>query len=156
MRRLLSQGLVVFAGLVAAPPIVPTVQHASAPEYRNDPRLDSLRRFFEAEDCPAAAFSQEFLNAADENNLDWRLLPSISYIESTGGKMARGNNFFGWNSGKTDFTSVPEAIRTVADRLANSELYRDKNLNELLITYNPFEDYPGKVKRIMQRIESVE
>ena len=63
-------------------------------------RLARLQAFFGKSDCPAKAYSDEFLTTADRYDLDWRLLPSISYVESTGGKSARNNNLFGWDSGR--------------------------------------------------------
>ena len=68
-----------------------------------------------------------FLEAADDYALDWRLLPSLSYVESTGGKAARNNNLFGWNSGRAQF---PEPRRRYPHdpgfNLAHSERYRDQ------------------------------
>jgi hypothetical protein len=49
---------------------------APAPDYRNDPRLETLRTFFRGANCPAAEYAAAFLEAADYNALDWRLLPS--------------------------------------------------------------------------------
>jgi hypothetical protein len=158
MRKLLSNGLVVFAGVVSLP--IPGTHADSAKpataEYRNepnrDPRLTFLRSFFEQANCPAAKFSHAFLEAADAYSLDWRLLPSISFIESSGGKAARNNNLFGWDSGRAEFHSAVECIRSVAASLANSVLYRDKDLDGILKTYNPNADYCEKVKSVMRRI----
>jgi hypothetical protein len=88
--------------------------------------------------------------------LDWRLLPSISYVESTGGKSARNYNFFGWDSGKAQFTSPSEAIHEVGYRLTHSALYRDKDLDEVLTTYNPDASYAEKVKSVMRQIAPTE
>src|SRR5690242_17848024 len=63
-----------------------------------DPRLLKLQKFFADTDAPARALSHVFLSEADQYDLDWRLLPSISFVESTGGKAARNNNMFGWDS----------------------------------------------------------
>ena len=157
MRKLLSHGLVMFAGFASLPTAVSDASVCiPATEYRGDPRLDSLQRFFAQAECPVASLSQEFLTAADDHDLDWRLLPSISFIESTGGKAARGNNLFGWDNGRARFTSVRAGIHLVAYRLANSELYRNKDLDEILTTYNPEADYAGKVKRVMRRIAPAE
>ncbi len=154
MRKLFSNGLAVIAGVVSLPI---SVTHADSPkppaaEYRNDPRLSFLRSFFEQSNCPAARFSSDFLEAADANALDWRLLPSISMVESSGGKAARRNNLFGWDSGKAEFSSAVSCIRAVASSLANSILYRDKDLDGILRTYNPNAEYAAKVKSIMRRI----
>src|SRR6266699_3350115 len=115
MRRLLCSGLLAVTGIVHNPsppsppnsfspfnPILP-VPHIA--DYRNDPRLHALRRFFAKAGCPAKAYSDVFLEAADAYALDWRLLPSISFVESTGGKSARNNNLFGWDSGNAQFSS---------------------------------------------------
>jgi len=155
MRKLLSSGLVVFAGVMSAPESVSIAQTFAVglADYRHDPRLASLQNFFGRRcDCPAAQLSHVFLEAADGYNLDWRLLPSISFVESTGGKRARNNNLFGWDNGRAEFPSMTASIHAVGYRLANSERYKDKNIDELLATYNPHLDYVQKVKSIMRRI----
>jgi len=158
MRKLFSNGLAVFAGVVSLPL---SIIHAGTPapataEYRNtpdnDPRLTCLRAFFEGSNCPAAEFSPVFLEASDSNALDWRLLPSISFVESTGGKSARNNNIFGWDSGRAVFSSAVACIRSVAYSLSHSHLYRYKTVDEILRTYNPNADYARKVKSVMIRI----
>lgn len=152
MRKILSGGL-VFAGMFSAPA---TLSNSTLPdaasEYRNDPRLESLKRFFQQDDCPAQTLSAEFLHVADQHNLDWRLLPSISFVESNGGRMARNNNMFGWDNGNAIFASVRAGIYDVARSLANSKLYRDKDVDQILRKYNPNASYPGVVKSVMRRI----
>jgi hypothetical protein len=157
MRKLFSHGLIVFAGVVSLPvAISPTFPRiTAAPDhYREDPRLLTLRKFFEKFDCPAWKYAAVFLEAADKNELDWRLLPSISFIESTGGKATRNNNLFGW--GSTAFLNASQGIHRVGYYLAHSALYREKSLDELLATYNPNEEYAAKVKSVMQRISPSE
>ncbi len=153
MKRLLSSGLVVFAGMVSIP-IAVAPQGAAEPiaDYREDPRFEKLRSFFQKSDCPAQNYASVFLDAADRYDLDWRLLPSLSYVESTGGKSARNNNIFGWDSGRAQFTSPSAGIHEVGYRLANSTLYKDKDLDGVLNTYNPRAEYAQKVKWIMRQI----
>jgi hypothetical protein len=154
MRKFLSGGLAVFAGIVSLP--VPVSLHAERtppPDRRKtDPRLERLKAFFGKLDCPAKDYSGDFIAAAERYDLDWRMLPSISYLESTGGKAAKNNNLFGWNCGRTGFASASAGIHEVGRRLARSRLYRSKNLDQLLATYNPTGDYARKVKNVMQRI----
>ena len=155
MRKLFSNGLAVFAGVVSLP--LPTTYAGTAKpvtaEYRskpdNDPRLACLRAFFLGNNCPAAELSPAFLEASDAYALDWRLLPSISFVESTGGKSARNNNIFGWDSGRAVFSSALDCIRSVAYSLAHSHLYKYKNVDGILRTYNPNADYARKVKSVM-------
>lgn len=148
IRKLLPSGFVMFAGMFAPPAAVaPHVNERPA-----DYRFHLLRTFFQKAACPAEKYAQAFLDAADRYGLDWRLLPSLSYVESTGGKSAKNNNLFGWDAGNARFPSVVDGIREVGFRLANSTLYRDKDLDDLLATYNSSEDYGRKVKSVMQRI----
>ena len=156
MKKMLSSGL-VFAGMLSSPVAVTIAETPdAASEYRNDPRLESLNKFFQKGACPAQVFSADFLRVADQNNLDWRLLPSISMVESGGGRDARNNNLFGWNGGKAIFTSVRAGIHDVAARLGNSKIYRDKGVDEILRIYNPDANYPGVVKSVMRRISPFE
>lgn len=96
------------------------------------------------------------MEASDANALDWRLLPSISFVESTGGKSARNNNLFGWDSGRAAFSSASACIHSVASSLATSVLYRNKDVDGKLKTYNGSEGYVRKVKEVMRRIAPVE
>jgi hypothetical protein len=158
MRKLLSNGLAVFAGVVSLP--APGTHADSAKpataEHRNEPvkdsRLGCLRAFFERGNCPAAELSPIFLEAADMYALDWRLLPSLSIIETSGGKAAKNNNLFGWDSGKAAFSSAAAGIRAVASALAHSALYRNKDVDGILKTYNGSDGYGQKVKDVMRRI----
>jgi len=150
MKRLLSNGL-VLAGILAVPVAVTNTEvPAAAAEYKNDPRLASLHRFLQ--NCPVKSLAAEFLRAADRHNLDWRLLPSISVVESGGGRAAPNNNLFGWDGGRAIFTSVRAGIHDVATRLETSKLYRDKDVDGILETYNPNASYRLIVKSVMKRI----
>ena len=148
----------MFAGVVSLPsPVMKTLyphQIQQVTEQRQDPRADRLKMFLA--DCPAADLVHVFLDAADEYNLDWRLLPSISLVESSGGKAAKNNNLFGWDAGRAEFSSLSAGIQRVAYFLANSSLYKNKSLDELLLTYNPNAEYAQKVKSVMQRIAPTE
>jgi hypothetical protein len=148
----------VVLGVVSAPvPLSPrTAPPALKQEYGSDPRLAPLRQFFTRTDCPAARYAIDFLMVADEFALDWRLLPSLSFVESTGGKASHYNNMFGWDSGRAHFPSPSAGIRSVGSYLAQSALYRSKSLDEILATYNPGRDYAEKVKSVMRRISTVQ
>jgi hypothetical protein len=148
MRRLLSS--VVFAGIVAVPAAVAPHRDEPQADYKNDPRFKKLQAFFSKADCPAEYYADAFLEAADRYELDWRLLPSLSYIESTGGKFTKHNNLFGW--GDKHFATPVAGIHAVGYRLANSALYKDKDLDALLRTYNPVIGYGQMVKAVMRRI----
>jgi hypothetical protein len=147
----------MFAGVVSPVAISHRqANHVPPSDYRKDSRFEALRKFFVKGECPAQEYSAAFLEAADRYELDWRLLPSLSYVESTGGKQARNNNLFGWDSGRAQFSSPTEGIHQVGYRLAYSALYRDKDLDEVLATYNPSAEYAQKVKFIMRQIAAEE
>jgi hypothetical protein len=154
MLKLLSSGLAIVAGMVcSSAPISPfQTQRTPSSDYRNDPRLHAIQSFFAKTDCPVKEFSHVFLEAADAYALDWRLLPSICFVESTGGKAARHNNYFGWDSGRAKFPSPSAAIHTVGYQLAHNICYRRKNLDQVLEIYNPVGNYPERVKAIMRQI----
>jgi hypothetical protein len=159
MRKLFASGFVVFAGMVSVPPGAAPDQKSSqpAPDYRDDPRLHTLKKFFHKSDCPAEKYSAEFLRAADANALDWRLLPSLSFVETSGGKGARNNNLFGWDSGRAHFPSPAAGIHAVGYLLKHSSAYKNKKLDRLLAVYNPAtETYAERVKSVMRRISPTE
>ena len=148
---------VVAAGLLAAPLSFGLLgQTPASPAATNDSRLHVLENFFAARHCPIRQFAADFLIAADQNGLDWRLLPSISLVESGGGKNQRNNNIFGWNSGKHRFSSVQASIYATAGKLAHSKLYRNKDLAGILRTYNTRPQWGERVKAVMQSIGSAE
>jgi hypothetical protein len=117
-----------------------------------DPRVVRLVRYFSRLNCPVSNLSHVFVKAADENHLDWRLLPSISVVESGGGKAFKNNNIFGWNSGLQTFSSISSGIEIVAARLGHSPLYRNRDSVGKLRVYNPNESYVHDVLTVMNRI----
>jgi hypothetical protein len=63
---------------------------------------------------------------ADVNGLDYRLVPSISGVESTFGKHIPFNSYnaYGWANGNYSFTSWEDSISHVSETLKKS--YIDK------------------------------
>jgi len=127
MKRFLPSGLMIFAGVLG---IAAATAHADEDVTRNRKKFDLreaiLRRFFKEHQCPAERYAGIFVAEADTYNLDWRLLPSLSIVESGGGKYARGNNLFGWANGKTTFGSITEAVHHVAETLSLGKHTREK------------------------------
>lgn len=156
MGKFATKHVVVFAGLLAVPAVTGVERESLPPAPIRDPRIPALKAFFDRYDCPVSDLAGEFLIAADQNDLDWRLLPSISLIESGGGKEMAHNNLLGWGSNSRSFPSVRAAIHAVASRLAKSKLYKDKDLDGILSTYNPRPEYSQKVKFLMSRLGSAD
>ncbi|MCS7043034.1 MAG: hypothetical protein NZR01_09600 [Bryobacteraceae bacterium] len=152
-RRMVTRSLFLLAGLVAVQqPADPGPRPAPALPDPRDPRLYCVRQFFLTRDCPAHLYAEDFIAAADENGLDWRLLPSIAFIESTGGKEARNNNMFGWDNANWRFPDTRAGIYHVAGRLAHSPLYRNRDLRQILRIYNPNPEYAQNVLWVMGQL----
>ena len=147
MRRLL-----ICAGLLAIPTAANLAQQPSHSVHPDDPRLSRLQVFFREAHSALERLAPDFLEAADRHGLDWRLLPSISMVETGCGRAAVGNNIFGWDSGRKQFASVREAIRSVASRLNSSKLYRGKDLDQILATYNARPQYARLVRSVMNHL----
>jgi len=148
--------IVVFASLLAAPGVtaIEPCLLADNPAFNQDPRQIRIKKFFERNGCPLSKLSADFVHEADANDLDWRLLPSITFVESSGGKYYQNNNVFGWNSCRTRFKSVRAGLHLVASTLGNSTLYRDKDTEDILRTYNSSPEYVGRVTSIMRILGS--
>ncbi len=148
---------VVFAGLLAAPVGAGFAQQTATVNVRdNDPRLRGLEKFFAKCKSPLRALAADFLAAADRNHLDWRLLPSISLVESGAARAYRNNNVFGWNSGNERFSSIRAGIQIIASKLANSKLYRNKNTDAILSIYNSNPKYGDRVRAVMASIRATD
>jgi hypothetical protein len=143
--------ILLVAGLLAAPLATSVQEYRASPAVdAKDPRLAKLKSYFAKRDCPLKDSAKDFLVAADQNALDWRLLPSISMIESSGGKDYKNNNVLGWDSCKERFTSVRAGIHYVAAQLGKSRRYKGKDLNRKLQIYNPLPEYSQRVKAVMR------
>lgn len=140
-----------FIGCGAAPTAQPEENR-----YQDDPRLERLTIFLRANGSPVSHLALDFLVASDRHGLDWRLLPAIAIVESGAGIAHIKNNIFGWNSARTGFASVREGIYVVASRFSESRLYRDKELDGLLRTYNRNAGYSKRVKRLMLKVSATE
>jgi len=153
MKRFLPSGLMIFAGVLG---IAAAASHAEQDVTKIRKKFDLreaiLRRFFNEKHCPAETYAGVFVTEADYYGLDWRLLPSLSIVESGGGKHAPNNNLFGWANGKMAFGSMSEAIHHVASNLSLGKAYRGKDLEGKLLTYNHSIDYKAVVTDIMRQI----
>lgn len=124
----------------------------------SDTRADDIDGYFAARSMPLAGYGKKFIEAADANGIDWRLLPAIAVRESSGGKQACGHNPFGWNSCRTDFGSTEEAIDYVAWNLGGNNpktrAYYAGDTRAKLQSYNGTVNprYPAEVLGIMDQI----
>lgn len=114
-----------------------------SPEILLDPRIEIVKQFLNQYNSELANYANVFVEVADENNIDYRILPSIAMVESTGGKFTpscAGYNPFGWTStsspcGYWRFDSFDEAIRHVGSKIGSGKTYtqfqQSGNISEL-------------------------
>src|ERR1035437_8692478 len=107
-------------------------------------KADAVDAYFAKYDAPLEGYGMKFVLEAEENGIDWRLLPAIAMRESTGGKHACKkvpNSVFGWGSCKISFNSIDESIETVALSLGGNHPdtarhYENKTVTQILKKYN--------------------
>lgn len=153
MKRFLPSGIMIFAGVLGiATASVHNDQDVTKNRKKFDLRETLLRKFLKDKHCPDQEFTEVFIAEADAHGLDWRLLPSLAFVESGGGKQMKGNNLFGWENGKRTFNNIGEAIHTVATTLAHGRPYKGKCTGGKLAVYNQGTDYPAMVLQVMRQI----
>jgi hypothetical protein len=153
MKRFLPSGFMIFAGVLGiAAASVQTDQDVTKNRKKFDLREAILRKFLRDKHCPDQEFTELFIAEADAYGLDWRLLPSLALVETGGGRVAKGNNIFGWANGKSTFTSIGEAMHHVARALSLGQAYRGKSLDGKLAAFNQGTDYGAMVRDIMNQI----
>lgn len=127
--------------------IIPALKHEAAVvrkvEVKDSDRLkkaQAIDSYFEKRDMPLAGFGMKMVLEAEQNGLDWRLLPAIAVRESSGGKQACDNNPFGWASCKVSFESYDDAIDVIATNLGGNnpktKSYYSGDTKEKLYRYN--------------------
>jgi hypothetical protein len=123
------------------------------PVPQPDHRVAGLERFFKLYGCPAPHHVAEYLRAADNYGLDYRLLPAISVRETLCGVQAWENNRWGYHPHEQRFPSVEVGIDFVARVLTEGYFYKGKTLEQKLLMYNHRAAYTDEVKAIMRQIE---
>jgi hypothetical protein len=131
------------------------VSDTLTPAHRGVPdgRMVRLETFFDLHGCPAPHHTVDYVRAADHYALDYRLLPAISVVESTCGQYCRLNNYWGWDSARTGFLSVPSGINYITKQLARGVYYRGVSLDQKLHAYNPGWRYAASIKKLMREID---
>jgi hypothetical protein len=160
--------LPAFASEAAIPSVISedtTVQSHLASQLQlvgeHDVRLEELsehgqkvrkiQEFYTRWNSPMAAHAEYMVQVSEQFGLDYRLLPAISIVESSGGRFCfRSYNPFGW--GKGGFANFDQAIYTVGYGLANG--YRTSNPYAIAPRYNPVtpDSWASKVSSLMSQI----
>lgn len=140
---------------------------ASSAQFKNaveqsvdDNRAQILEAYLEEYDSPLAPYAQDFIDSADRYNLDWRLVASISGLESGFGKQIPYNSYNGWGWGiygdnVLRFNSWPEAIETISKGLRQNYL-KDKTESDPYFigpTYASSPTWAVRVSYFMNKME---
>ena len=115
-------------------PINRQIVHPELQIKEIDPRTSILAAYFAKYNSPFQYHAQDFIDASDTYNVDWRLVPAISGVESTFGKRSYGYNAWGWGiygDQRLNFSSWRKGIFTVTEGL--KENYIDKGYTDPLI-----------------------
>lgn len=122
-----------------------------------DPRVKQLNNFLNSHYSPLTPYAACFIQAADKYQIDWRLIPAITGVESSFGKQIPLNSFnaYGWNNGYFKFKSWQDSIEHVAKVL--NEKYFAKGLDNPdkigPVYAPPSKSWAGKVTFFMKKIE---
>ena len=136
-----SEPAVLGAQIYAALPDETGMVEATIVE--SDARNQILESYLSERNSPLATASATLVEAADENDLDFRLLAAISLQESNGCRVIPPNshNCWGWGihaRGTLHFNSLEEGIYTVSEGL--KEKYIDQGLttpDQIMTKYTP-------------------
>ncbi|MBP6857744.1 MAG: glucosaminidase domain-containing protein [Candidatus Pacebacteria bacterium] len=138
----------------------------SAIQLEREENAAKIDTYFANGNMPLEGYGMKMVLEAEKNELDWRLIPAIAVRESTGGKYAckkASFSAFGWGSCKISFKSYDHAIESLASHLSGNNTktaryYANKDVKEILETYNPpsvVPTYAREVMAVMDKIEEV-
>lgn len=125
-----------------------------------DKRITVLESYLEKYDSPLAPYAKDFVFYADKYQLDWRLVASISGLESGFGKHIPYNSYNGWGWGiygdnVLRFNSWTEAIETISKGLRENYLKDKVDSDPYFIgpTYASSPTWAVRVEYFMNQIE---
>jgi len=123
-----------------------------------DSRYLILTLFLQKINSPLKDEAEKIITEADKNNLDWRLLPAITGVESSFGKRIPLNSYnaYGWANGQYHFKSWESSIEIVSRALKTN--YADKgakSVKKIARVYNPpsSSSWASKVNYFINQID---
>lgn len=125
--------------------------------HNTDNRVKALESVFEKHNSPLLPYAKAYVDMADKYNVDWKLLPSISGLESSFGlhQMPGSHNSYGWGGGLIYFNSYEEGIQTITSTLRSN--YYDRGADtvyKIAPIYAESPTWAPRVTRFMDEIES--
>jgi hypothetical protein len=133
-------------------------------EYNKVDKQEVLEEFFDKYNSPLKPFAKDFIKVAEKYDMDYRLLPSISCIESScGKKLIPGSyNPFGWGiygNKVTTFDSYSEAIEVVGKGLNDNYIKKGYDtVDKIAPIYTPpaYKHWSSSVNYFSNQITAIE
>ncbi len=132
-------------------------------DYKEVDRVEVLTTFLERYNSPLIDEVEAFIRVADENDLDYRLLPAISCIESTCGRFLIPGTYNAWGWGiygnnVIGFSSWEEGIETVGEGIAENYVKRGLDTPEKMApVYTPPNSahWRNSVRHFMRQMDEI-
>jgi hypothetical protein len=121
-----------------------------------DVRVLKIHDYLAQRNAPLADYAKEFVKAADNYGIDYRLVAAISVIESGGGvNTFKAYNAWGW--GNMAFSSWEDGIWTVSAGMAKYYSLGLDTPAEISYTYCPpsSQSWGNNVQYVMNEIENM-
>ena len=123
-----------------------------------DYRVKALSNVFKKYNSPLEPYASAYVQAADKYGVDWRLLPSISGLESSFGVhlMPNSYNAYGWGGGHIYFKNWEDGIDHINKTLKANymEKWGATNVWEIGPIYAESPTWSVRVNRFMEEINS--
>jgi hypothetical protein len=126
-----------------------------------DNRAEILRAYLQTYNSPLADHAETFIQQADKNQLDWKLVAAISGVESYYGQMIPPYSYNGWGFGVYGtnvryFTSWDDGIIAVSTALRQEYMNQRgaTNVYEIGSTYAAERQWANKVMRYSNEIDA--
>ncbi len=154
-------GLLITTGKVSANTARPSAVLISDSNIKPaDKRAETLRIYLESYNSPLASYANTFIEEADRNNLDWKLVVSIAGNESQYGQMIPPESYNAWGFGVYGtnvryFSSWDEGIAVVSKALRTEYMNQRgaTNVYEIGSTYAEDPLWANKVMFYMNKLE---
>jgi hypothetical protein len=124
-----------------------------------DYRVRNLKNFLDKYNSPLSEYADEFVAYADQNDLDYRLVPAITGVESTFGKHIPYDSYnaYGWANGEYKFSSWEDSIAHVSEVLKSKYIdHGAVSINQIARIYAPpSSTWGGKVSFFVKKIDTL-
>ena len=132
-------------------------------EKADDNRVHTLRGFLDKRNSPLAPYAKVFIDEADKNDLDWKLVAAISGLESSFGIHIPAYSNNGWGYGVYGnnvrrFESWNEGIAVVSRALREDYMnkWKAQTIPEIGIIYAASPTWAIRVQYFINAIDNFE